>query len=251
MKEFFGIPPSAEFFATTKNAHGNVTKSTCGNRTVTNIYDTNQQLTNMIDSISGAVIRTYNSKGNVTSATAADITEKFVYDEIDDTLNSKTIIGNGVNHIYNYGYKYTADKALNSISIGTTTVRPKTDALGRNTGKTIEVSNNTVAEEKLSYVKFGDHATNIPSNIRFATNGVFNESIQYKYDSMGNIIEIFENGHSVCRYEYDALGRLTREDNVAFAKTTTWSYDNNGNIIAKYEYDITAMPTSELHLLSG
>ena len=151
---------------------------------------------------------------------------------------------------YLYGYKYTADKALNSISIGTTTVRPKTDALGRNIGKTIEVNNNTVAEEKLSYVKFGDHATNIPSNIRFATNGVFNESIQYRYDSMGNIVEVFENGRSVCRYEYDALGRITREDNVAFAKTTTWTYDNNGNILAKYEYDITAKPTSELHLLS-
>lgn len=61
----------------------------------------------------------------------------------------------------------------------------------------------------------------MPSNVRFATNGVFNESIQYKYDSMGNIVEVFENGRTACRYEYDALGRLTREDNVAFGKTTT------------------------------
>ena len=66
---------------------------------------------------------------------------------------------------------------------------------------------------------------------------------------MGNIVEIFENGRTVCRYEYDSLGRLTREDNVDFAKTTTWAYDNNGNIIAKYEYELTAKPTSELHLL--
>ena len=66
---------------------------------------------------------------------------------------------------------------------------------------------------------------------------------------MGNIVEIFENGRSTCRYEYDALGRLTREDNVAFGKTTTWAYDNNGNIIAKYEYDITTKPPNELHLL--
>ena len=68
---------------------------------------------------------------------------------------------------------------------------------------------------------------------------------------MGNIIEIFENGRSTCRYEYDSLGRLTREDNVAFGKTTTWAYDNNGNIIARYEYAITTKPTSELHLLNG
>ena len=68
---------------------------------------------------------------------------------------------------------------------------------------------------------------------------------------MGNIIEVFENGRSACRYEYDALDRLTREDNVAFGKTTTWAYDNNGNIIDKYEYAITTIPTSELHLQVG
>ena len=66
---------------------------------------------------------------------------------------------------------------------------------------------------------------------------------------MGNIVEVLENGRSACRYEYDALGRLTREDNVAFSKTTTWAYDNNGNIVARYEYALTAKLTSELHLL--
>ena len=40
-------------------------------------------------------------------------------------------------------------------------------------------------------------------------------------------------------------------DNVAFGKTTTWGYDNNGNILARYEYAITAKPTSELHLQNG
>lgn len=119
-------------------------------------------------------------------------------------------------------------------------VKHNADVLGRNMGKRIEIDNANIAEEKISYVKFGDHATSLPSNVRFATNGVFNESIQYKYDSMGNIIEVFENGRSTCRYEYDSLGRLTREDNVAFSKTTTWAYDDNGNILAKYEYAITA-----------
>ena len=139
---------------------------------------------------------------------------------------------------------------MDSITIDGKTVRPQTDTLGRNMGKVIEVDNAKIAEEKISYVKFGDHATNLPSTIRFASNGVFKESMQYRYDSMGNIVEIFENGRSACRYEYDALGRLTREDNVAFGKTTTWAYDNNGNIIARYEYAITAKPTAELHLLN-
>ena len=56
-------------------------------------------------------------------------------------------------------------------------VRPNTDALGRNTGKTIEVGCDKIAEEKITYVKFGDHATNMPSNVRYATNGVFKRSI--------------------------------------------------------------------------
>jgi len=84
---------------------------------------------------------------------------------------------------YLYIYKSTADKALESIAVDGMVVKPNTDALGRNTGKTIEVGENKLAEEKISYVKFGDHATNLPSTVRFATNGVFKESLQYRYDS--------------------------------------------------------------------
>ena len=231
---------------TTKNAHGNVTKSTVGNKTVTNTYDADQQLTNTVDSISGETSLTYDDKGKVISVIAPDHSESFVYDD-KDLLTSKTVDGT----TYEFTYKATADKALDSISVNGNAVRPNTDALGRNTGKVIEVGDNKIAEEKISYVKFGDHATNMSSNVRFATNGVFNESIQYKYDSMGNIIEVFKNGRSACRYEYDSLGRLTREDNVAFGKTTIWAYDNNGNILARYEYAITTKPTAELHLLNG
>ena len=233
----------------TKNAHGNVTKSTVGNRTITNTYNSDNQLTKTVDSVSGTTTLSYNNDGNVTAVAAPDYTEAFTYHELNKLLESKTITNNGINHSYTYAYKSTANKALDSISVDGKIVRPNTDALGRNTGKTIENGENKIAEEKISYVKFGDHATSLPSNVRFATNGIFNESIQYKYDSMGNIIEVFENGRTACRYEYDALGRLTREDNVAFSKTTTWGYDNNGNIIAKYEYAITTKPTNELHLL--
>ena len=205
---------------TTKNAHGNVTKSTCGDRTVTNTYNVNQQLSKTVDSVSGTTTLAYDDKGNLTTVTAPDHSETFVYDD-KNVLTSKTVDGT----TYTFSHKATADKSLDSISVDETVVRPLTDALGRNTGKTIEIGEDKIAEEKISYVKFGDHATSLPSTVRFATNGVFKESMQYRYDSMGNIIEVFENGRSACRYEYDALGRLTREDNVAFAKTTTWAYD--------------------------
>ena len=265
LKEFFGIPPSAEFFAqtvsatmatgieatTTKNAHGNVTKTTVGNKEVSYRYN-NEQLPDMItekidnETTSETEIK-YNNKGSIEWVKVGDDeTESYSYND-KNVLTSKTV----GDITYTYTTKTTANKALDSISVDGNTVRPQTDALGRSTGKTVEVGNRKIAEEKISYVKFGDHATSLPSNVRFATNGVFSESIQYRYDSMGNIIEIFENGRSASRYEYDALGRLTREDNVAFGKTTTWGYDNNGNILARYEYAITAKPTSELHLMNG
>ena len=221
---------------TVKNAHGNITESKLGTWSVNNTYNDNQQLTNIVDSVSGETTINYDSKGNMTSMSTDGYYEGYGYDEFDNTVKNKYIIADTLSQTYAYTYKDTASKALESISIGGNRVRPNTDALGRNTGKVIEVGDNKISEEKISYVKFGDHATNLPSNVRFATNGVFNESIQYKYDSMGNIVEVFENGRSVCRYEYDSIGRLTREDNVDFAKTTTWAYDNNGNIVKRREF---------------
>ena len=233
---------------TVKDLNGNVKIAACGDGNVNNTYDNEQKLTRSVDSISGETAFTYNAEGNVTSVSVHETeTECYHYEDAVNKglLTNKTVGGT----TYEFTYKATADKALDSISVDGNTVRPNTDALGRNTGKAIEVGERKVAEEKISYVKFGDHATNLPSTVRFASNGVFKKSMQYRYDSMGNIIEIFENGRSTCRYEYDSLGRLTREDNVAFGKTTTWAYDNNGNILAKYEYAITTKPTSELHLL--
>ena len=143
---------------TIKNAYGNVTKSTCGDRMVNNTYDVDQQLTKAVDSVSGETTLTYDDKGKVTAVTAPDHSEAFAYDEQDNALDSKTVTVNGITHTYEYGYKPTADKALDSISVDGKTVRPNTDALGRNIGKTIEIDNAPIAEEKLSYVKFGDHA---------------------------------------------------------------------------------------------
>lgn len=229
--------------------HGNVSEITCNDRSVSNSYNDDQQLTKTIDSVSGETTLTHDNEGNVNSVTAPDHTETFVYAEAGNALESKTITGEDFCHTYVYGYKTTANKALDSISVNDYVIRPSIDVLGRHTGKTIEVGGNRITEEKITYAKFGDHATSLPASVRFATNGEFRESMQYRYDSMGNIIEVSENGRMVCRYEYDALNRLTREDNMAFGKTTTWTYDNNGNILARYEYAITTKPTSELHLL--
>ena len=158
----------------TKNAHGNVTKITCGDRMVNNTYNDDQQLTKAVDNVSGTTMLEYDDKGNVTSVksyygkttvfafTPADQTETFAYDDVENKLESKTITTGDLEQTYEYAYKPTADKALDSISIDGNVIRPNTDALGRNTGKTIEIGTNKIAEEKLSYIKFGDHATSLP-----------------------------------------------------------------------------------------
>ena len=67
--------------------------------------------------------------------------------------------------------------------------------------------------------KVGDHATSLPSTVTYGNyvngnyvngNYVVGENIKYSYDSMGNIVKVFENGVLTTRYEYDTLSRLTR-----------------------------------------
>ena len=43
----------------------------------------------------------------------------------------------------------------------------------------------------------------------------------------------------VCRYTYDDLGQLIREDNRAHGATYTWTYDNAGNILSSKTYAYT------------
>lgn len=91
-----------------------------------------------------------------------------------------------------------------------------------------------LAAEYIYYRKVGDHATNMPSAVYFGKKSgdkfPIAESIKYKYDKMGNICRIDENGAPVVWYKYDALNRLIREDNKSFGKTWLYSYDNKGNI---------------------
>jgi len=63
---------------------------------------------------------------------------------------------------------------------------------------------------------------------------------------MGNIEKIYENGMLSSRYEYDALGRLTREDNRPLRSTTLWEYDQSGNILSRRTYPFTVKKTFEL-----
>ena len=120
------------------------------------------------------------------------------------------------------------------------------DVNGRNTGKEIYANVNKVAGEYISYRKVGDHATNMPSVIWYASGEDIKDNIKYKYDKSGNICEITENGHIVAKYAYDGLNRLVREDNKPLNKTVVYTYDNCGNITERCEYAYTRKNGEEL-----
>ena len=187
---------------------------------------------------------------NPSESNDVDANESFEYYE-SGKLKTKT-----VNNItYTYTYSNTLDKKIESITTGGITVKPAFDVAGRSIGKKLTKDNGIpFIEEQISYLKFGDRATNLPGTIKYGdnTDGTFamRDTLKYKYDVMGNITEVFENGLTAVRYEYDSLGRLKREDNRAFGKTTVFSYDDNGNILAKHIYAFTMKDTNELKELT-
>ncbi len=128
---------------------------------------------------------------------------------------------------------------------------PQTDVNGRNTGKELkDVNGMFVYSEDIYYRKVGDHGTNMPSSIYFGKNKnsrySISDNIKYKYDEMGNISEVKENGILTVKYTYDKIGRLVREDNKKLGKTMLWSYDNCGNILSKREALFTLKPADEI-----
>ena len=155
--------------------------------------------------------------------------EEYSYDDYGNVLKAK--LGS---REYVYSYNNDSARTLKGVSTGGVSFERKTDKAGRNAGKVITQGSTEIAKESIRYLKFGDRATNLPFAVDFKDG-----RITYKYDKVGNIKEIRENGEIVAKYKYDTLGRLVREDNKPFAKTVTYTYDNCGNILEKRTYAYT------------
>ncbi len=158
-------------------------------------------------------------------------------------LSKQTQVFLGETTEYTYVYDQTAQRRLEEISVSDLTIRLKHDIVKRNKGKEVVIDENKLCEESIVYRKVGDHATNIPASIYYGAQQIngyaVNEHLKYAYDSMGNIQTVYENGELAVRYQYDALGRLVREDNKALNSTWVFVYDNNGNILKKREFAFT------------
>lgn len=184
----------------------------------------------------------------INAETASDgavvLTESYNYNEFGE-LAEKAYTGE-VKQTYSYRYKQNAARDLDYIAYGDYKFIPLTDVNGRNVGREIFKGNNKVATEHITYRKVGDHATNMPATVWFGSGSQIKDSLKYKYDRCGNIVEIVENGHIIAKYKYDELNRLIREDNRYCETTFLFSYDQNGNITERCEYPYTLKSGEEL-----
>ena len=218
-------------------------------------YNAAGNVESMTESVDNNNVRsfayTYNGLDKLTSYTEKDHgTDKHKETYVYDDYGKLTEVKHDSGFTYRYGYKSATDSEIESITIGENiVVKPKTDVNGRNTGKQVLFANTQVETESISYVKFGDHATNLPSSIVFGKKSVINcsasERLKYSYDKMGNISAIFKNGTLIVKYIYDKLNRIIREDNRTLEKTWVYAYDNNGNIITKKETEFTLKENTE------
>ena len=253
---------SSEVFVTSKDLRGNLLKTSYnGNVQTEYTYTADDKLESVIDRVSGRkTTYTYDALDRVTKNTETKVSDGVqVYQEVytynnDGTLASKAI-SEAVTQTYTYTYKNNSAQTLDYFTVGTLKVSPKTDCLGRNTGKEIALSGTKVYEEIIAYRKVGDHATQMPSTIRYGdkaggTYGI-RDSLKYAYDEMGNIAKVYENGELSVRYTYDKLSRLIREDNKFLGETYLFDYDNNGNILTKRTLAFTLKGKEEVEELSS
>jgi len=223
---------------------------------VTNTYDGEDRILTSTDQTTGSVVTyTYDpvtkrvdsvskSAGSLDNTALEAVAETYTYNEYGQ-LDSKTVsVDNAVVQEYAFEYKNNAARELESITLPNDLVyKPQRDVNGRNTGKLLEDSGGTLFGEYITYRKVGDHGTNQVSAVRYGTRKdgklQLSEGIKYAYDKNGNIEKIYGKGGLTTKYTYDALNRLTREDNKALNKTYLYEYDNNGNILSKRETGFT------------
>ena len=226
---------------------------------ITNTYDSRGNLTQQKLNEEVLISNTYDSRNLLLTKTIKDgRTLNYSRDDWDRLLE---VSGTGYNEAYNYdnygnitqlsisgplsikyNYEYNNDsfnRLTKTIIDDSITYTYSYDKNNRYIGKKL----NNIIKEKINYYKVGDHATNLPSVLRFdrlSGGGVIEtESIRYAYDSMGNITKVYQDGELAIRYTYDSLNRLVREDNKSLGQTKVFVYDNNGNILKQRMFDFT------------
>jgi len=119
---------------------------------------------------------------------------------------------------------------------------PTYDSLNRIDSRTASLVTSSGTLTNTVDYEFTANGTNTSLQISkyISTIGSATTTYQYVYDANGNITHINDaNGNIHCRYTYDDLGQLIREDNSALNKSFTYTYDLAGNITSRKTYAFT------------
>ena len=122
------------------------------------------------------------------------------------------------------------------------TPKSETDTLGRETEYGVKLSQNNTETDVFSVTKTYIDGSSAASPDEVATEEFSNGGqFAYTYDNNGKLVKVEDNSNpnlpvTVLRYEYDAKGQLTREDNSFSGNSCKWTYDANGNIQSRTYY---------------
>lgn len=161
----------------------------------------------------------------------------------------------------NYRYDYNDDSTLKNLFVDVEgndfSINYSYDSLKRLTKKLYTVvvpnSNNLAFSEEYVYETNGNNESLIISDYIVK---IGNTTTTYKYtydETYGNITEIKDSdGNLLCKYTYDSLDRLVREDNSEAKYTWIYTYDDNGNILTQtmYEYTLNSSVSDLTPLIS-
>ncbi|WP_294242138.1 RHS repeat-associated core domain-containing protein [Pseudobutyrivibrio sp.] len=220
-------------------------------------YNSNGQIATATDFAGNTITYSYDSLGRVTAAVWGDQEISYTYDSYGNVLSvgnvSYTYNSNGLLSSKTNGQGNEIDYAYNSVYLlsGITTddmsvsygydkygrMESVTDGEGQVTTYTYDNVGNvqTVSYPNGVVTTYGYDNTNLIISI-YTVNAAGDVLQDYSYtrDLNGNITEADEGARTVY-YEYDALGRLTKEtvEDVSGTHVTEYSYDANSNRISK------------------
>ena len=147
-----------------------------------------------------------------------------------------------------YGYTYNEDGSLSMLQIESNSASGESaftyDSFGRLTlvettfEDGVRYPIDFSAEKAYTYLTEGGNTTALVSVYTTTVGGVA-RTYTFTYDVNGNITKIVDSAGYTCRYVYDDLGQLIREDDGYTNHTYLYTYDNAGNIIKKETYNYT------------
>ena len=163
---------------------------------------------------------TYDAIGNMLTVTPC------TYTEDTDTYSAVT----GEENVQ-YVYATTADprNLLHSVTTGSTTYTFTYDDFG---------NSNTISAGSRNLASYSYNSNNGKLNTITYGNGFY---VEYVYDELDNVKEVWYNGTKVYEYTYTAYGQVYRFDNLFDGTSTIYEYDPTGRLVHFTEFDSSDM----------